>query len=66
MQLSKKNDKTVETLTDLNPDIICCCFGLLVPTDILNIPKLGLSTYMLLYYPGGGALLQWNMLFKWG
>ena len=37
-----KNDETVETLTDLNPDIILVvAYGLLVPTDILNIPKLG-------------------------
>ena len=37
-----KNDETVETLTDLNPDIILVVtYGLLVPTDILNIPKLG-------------------------
>ena len=37
-----KNEETVETLTDLNPDIILVvAYGLLVPTDILNIPKLG-------------------------
>ena len=37
-----KNDETVETLTDLNPDIILVvAYGLLVPTNILNIPKLG-------------------------
>ena len=37
-----KNDETVKRLTDLNPDIILVvAYGLLVPTDILNIPKLG-------------------------
>jgi len=37
-----KNDQIIKTLADLNPDIILVvAYGLLVPTDILNIPKLG-------------------------
>ena len=62
-----KNDKTVETLTDLNPDIILVvAYGLLVPTDILNIPKLGCINVHASLLPRWRGALQWNMLFSMG